>query len=219
MERWNRTPSDTWRFEAASTLIALACNASLRLVSITAEQIAIRTSQRERVRNAIISTVASIEMQSGSAGFARIAAAVEFDAATGFDGVIGDSWSCVGQVPISNDRFEAVMTFIHKIRDGAVLKAATKLRAPALERESPNIAASAVADVLRDGLNEYARAALLDGFAKRGSPLGFDGFTGEITGRLSKVCLQPSLDLPKLPAAKPPAPPTPNEDCSTLVVP
>lgn len=157
------------------------------------------------MRDAILATINSIEQKSGRSGFAKLAATVELDAAIGFDTVMTDPWSCIGQVPISSEQFETLRSSIVALRDAAALEAATKLAALMPEREYPNISADAVADVLRDGLNSYARAAFVDGFAGRGSPLRFDGFNGEIAGRLCAIRLQPAGNLPRLPQGRLPS--------------
>jgi hypothetical protein len=196
MNRFKRAGTSTWGVEATSTLIALAINQSLRNAPLNSEQTAMRDQQRQRVRDAIVSTVASIERQSGRTGFAMIASVVEKDASAGFDRVIASEWSCVGQVPISSERFDKLISTMTEVRDAAVTEAATKLAAQTDAREYPNIAADAVADVLRDALNGYARAAFVDGFAHRGTPLRFSGFRGEIPGRLSAISMMPTGELP-----------------------
>jgi hypothetical protein len=85
----------------------------------------------------------------------------------------------------------------------SVLAAATKLKPPIAREEMPDIAASAVSTVLVDALFDYARAAFVDGFAGRGVPLPFYGFSGGISGRFSNIRIMPSGELPRWELADP----------------
>lgn len=118
------------------------------------------------------------------------------DAEAGFNQLMETSWACVGQVPISSSLFEELMSGVEANRERAALAAATEMAAPVDLGEMPTIAAAAVADVLLNAVFDYVRSAFLDGFAGRGVPLRFYGFSGGISGRLSAVRIMPSGELP-----------------------
>jgi hypothetical protein len=195
--------------EATAGLVAAATNESLARQPLTKVQLATRDEQRKRVCDAVVETIALIERKSGVAGFAATAGAVEADVRQGLDKLLATPEACVGQVPISPTLFDELMTVIEQSRDGAVLEAAMRLKQPVEPQEMPDIAATAVADVVMDAVFDYARAAFLDGFAGRGAPLPFHGFSGGISGRFSDIRLMPSGELPQVPTADSHAPKTP----------
>jgi hypothetical protein len=186
----------TWSIEATASLIALATNESLARIPLTCEERAVRDAQRGRVREAVLDTVALIERKSGRPEFKALSELVVRDAEAGFNQLMETSWACVGQVPISSSLFEELMSGIEANRERAALAAATEMAAPVDLGEMPTIAAAAVADVLLDAVFDYGRSAFLDGFAGRGVPLRFYGFSGGISGRLSAVRIMPSGELP-----------------------
>jgi len=209
MAKVRRAGTGPWSVEATAGLVAAATNESLARQPLTKVQLATRDEQRKRVCDAVVETIALIERKSGVAGFAATAGAVEADVRQGLDKLLATPEACIGQVPISPTLFDELMSVIEESRDGAVLEAAMRLKQPVERQEMPDIAASAVADVLMDAVFDYARAAFLDGFVGRGTPLPFHGFSGGISGRFSDIRLMPSGELPQVPTADSHAPKTP----------
>ena len=191
-----KSGAGTWSIEATAALVASATNESLARRPLTEAQLTARDEQRRRVCEAVLATITLIEQESGATGFAAVSSSVERDVRQGIDKLVGTPWACVGQVPISSALFEELISSIETARARAVLAAAPKLKPPIAREEMPNIAASAVSAVLVDALFDYARAAFVDGFAGRGVPLPFYGFSGGISGRFSNIRIMPSGELP-----------------------
>jgi len=203
MAHVRKAGAGTWSIEATAAMVASATNESLARQPLTKAQLAVRDEQRRRVCETVLATITLIEQASGATGFAAASSSVERDVRQGIDKLFGTSWACVGQVPISSGPFEELISSIETAQARSVLAAATKLKPPIAREEMPDIAASAVSTVLVDALFDYARAAFVDGFAGRGVPLPFYGFSGGISGRFSNIRIMPSGELPRWELADP----------------
>ena len=187
----------------ASMLFALALQSSLICVPLTPDETVLISTQREHIRQFILSFPLALESSLAKPGFAKRLSVYSLDVDAAICPVLSEPNDCVALRPLSPSQWKTLTDGLSDVRCEMLARGVLALKDwDGTDQDAINSTAGSWCSLTTRTVSAYARAGLADGFGQHGMPLDARGNRGSVRGDIKSLEVEPLAALPSATGVK-----------------